>query len=155
MQDLVNQTAAHFAVRPQKDARGSSPPRNYSENATCRKSSPGSAGITAGVEISLETLTLDNLLEYVEIGIVDVGFAMEPHPTPESGIPAAGANSTWSAPCHADSPLSRQLSFVTPTDLRDVALINAPHQQQDQQSRAGGIPAQRRRLRARDPRAPS
>src|SRR3984893_11271218 len=76
-----------------------------------------------GVEISLETLTLDNLLEYVEIGIVDVGFAMEPHPRRNlEYLPLAQLDMVCA--CHADSPLA-QLSFVTPTDLRGVALINA------------------------------
>ena len=76
-----------------------------------------------GVEISLETLRLDNLLEYVETGIVDIGFAMEPHPRPNlKYLPLAQLDMVCA--CHADSPLT-QLSFVTPTDLRDTPLINA------------------------------
>ena len=76
-----------------------------------------------GVEISIETQRLDNLLEYVETGIVDVGFAMEPHPRPTlEYLPLAQLDMVCA--CPADSPLT-QLSFVSPTDLRDVPLINA------------------------------
>jgi DNA-binding transcriptional LysR family regulator len=76
-----------------------------------------------GVEISLETQGLDNLLEYVEIGIVDIGFAMEPHPRPTlEYIPMAQLDMVCA--CHVDSPLAK-LPFVTPTDLRDSSLINA------------------------------
>jgi DNA-binding transcriptional LysR family regulator len=77
----------------------------------------------AGVEISVETLRLDNLLEYVEIGIVDIGFAMEPHPRETlKYLPLAQLDMVCA--CHADSPLA-QLKCVTPTDLRDTPLINA------------------------------
>jgi DNA-binding transcriptional LysR family regulator len=76
-----------------------------------------------GVEISLETQRLDNLLEYVETGIVDIGFAMEPHPRQTlEYLPLAQLDMVCA--CPADSPLA-QLSFVTPTDLRGTPLINA------------------------------
>jgi DNA-binding transcriptional LysR family regulator len=76
-----------------------------------------------GVEISLETLRLDNLLGCVEIGIVDIGFAIEPHPRATlKYLPLAQLDMVCA--CHADSPLA-QLKFVTPTDLRDTPLINA------------------------------
>jgi DNA-binding transcriptional LysR family regulator len=121
MQDLINQTAAHLrtgrkgrmrivatselseSLLPQIVARFS---RNH-----------------GGVEISLETVGLDNLLEYVEIGIVDVGFAMEPHPRKNlEYLPLAQLDMVCA--CHIDSPLT-QLDFVTPTDLRGIPLINA------------------------------
>src|SRR5882757_1159285 len=121
MQDLINQTAAHLrtgrkgrmrivatselseSLLPQVVARFS---RNH-----------------GGVEISLETVRLDNLLEYVEIGIVDLGFAMEPHPRPTLDyLPLAQLDMVCA--CHIDSPLA-QLDFVTPTDLRGIPLINA------------------------------
>jgi DNA-binding transcriptional LysR family regulator len=76
-----------------------------------------------GVEISLETQRLDNLLEYVETGIVDIGFAMEPHPRQTlTYLPLAQLDMVCA--CPADSPLA-QLSFVSPTDLRGTPLINA------------------------------
>jgi DNA-binding transcriptional LysR family regulator len=121
MQELINQTAAHLrtgrrgrmrivatselseSLLPQVVARFS---RNH-----------------GGVEISLETVRLDNLLEYVEIGIVDVGFAMEPHPRKNlEYLPLAQLDMVCA--CHIDSPLT-QLGFVTPTDLRGTPLINS------------------------------
>ncbi len=76
-----------------------------------------------GIDISLETQRLDNLLEYVETGIADIGFAMEPHPRPTlEYLPLATLDMVCA--CHIESPLSN-LPFVTPTDLRDLPLINA------------------------------
>jgi DNA-binding transcriptional LysR family regulator len=76
-----------------------------------------------GVEISIETQRLDNLLEYVETGVVDVGFAMEPHPRQTlEYLPLAQLDMVCA--CPLDSPLA-QLSFVSPTDLRGTPLINA------------------------------
>jgi DNA-binding transcriptional LysR family regulator len=121
MQDLVNQTAAHLRTGRKGRMR---------IGATSELSESLLPQVVArfsrdhdGVEISLETLRLDNLLEYVEIGIVDIGFAMEPHPRPNlEYLPLAQLDMVCA--CHTDSPLT-QLSFVTPTDLRGIPLINA------------------------------
>lgn len=77
----------------------------------------------AGVEVSLETQRLDNLLEYVETGIADIGFAMEPHPRRTlEYLPLAMLDMVCA--CHTHSPLNA-LDFVTPADLVGYPLINA------------------------------
>jgi DNA-binding transcriptional LysR family regulator len=121
MRDLVNQTAAH--LRSGRKGRMRIVATSELSETLLPQAVARFSRDHGGVEISLETLTLDNLLEYVEIGIVDVGFAMEPHPRRNlEYLPLAQLDMVCA--CHADSPLA-QLSFVTPTDLRDVALINA------------------------------
>ncbi len=75
------------------------------------------------VSITLETLRLDNVVEYVESGIADIGFAMEPHPRPTLDyVPLASLDIVCL--CPADSPLCER-PYLTPADLRDVPLINA------------------------------
>ncbi|SFI05721.1 LysR family transcriptional regulator [Bradyrhizobium sp. cf659] len=121
MQDLISQTAAHLRA----DRKG-----RMRIVATSELSESLLPQVVArfsrdhgGVEISLETQRLDDLLEYVETGIVDIGFAMEPHPRPTLDyLPLAQLDMVCA--CPADSPLA-QLSFVSPTDLRDTPLINA------------------------------
>lgn len=121
MQDLISQTAAHLRAGRKGHMRIVAT-SELSESLLPQVVSRFSRD-HGGVEISLETLRLDSLLEYVEIGIADVGFAMEPHPRPNlEYLPLAQLAMVCA--CHADSPLT-QLSFVTPTDLRDIQLINA------------------------------
>jgi DNA-binding transcriptional LysR family regulator len=121
MQDLINQTAAHLRTGRKGRMRivaTSELSESLLPQVVARFSRDHD-----GVEISLETLRLDNLLEYVEIGIVDIGFAMEPHPRRNlEYLPLAQLDMVCA--CHTDSPLT-QLSFITPTDLRGIPLINA------------------------------
>ncbi|WP_315833586.1 LysR family transcriptional regulator [Bradyrhizobium prioriisuperbiae] len=122
MQDLISQTAAHLRAGSKGRMR---------IVATSELSETLLPQVVArfsrdhqGVEVSLETMTIDRLLEYVEIGIVDVGFAMEPNPRQALDcLPLAQLDMVCA--CHEDSPLT-QLSFVSPTDLRDLPLISAP-----------------------------
>ncbi len=75
------------------------------------------------VAVTLETLRLDNVMEYVESGIADIGFAMEPHPRPTlEYLPLAALDIVCL--CPDDSPLCER-PYVTPQDLRHVPLINA------------------------------
>jgi DNA-binding transcriptional LysR family regulator len=121
MQDLVNQTAAH--LRTGRKGRMRIVATSELSESLLPQVIARFSRAHDGVEISLETVRLDNLLEYVEIGIVDIGFAMEPHPRQTlKYLPLAQIDMVCA--CHADSPLA-QLSFVTPTDLRDTPLINA------------------------------
>jgi DNA-binding transcriptional LysR family regulator len=121
MQDLISQTAAH--LRAGRKGRMRIVATSELSESLLPQVVARFSRDHAGVEISLETLRLDNLLEYVEIGIADVGFAMEPHPRPTlQHLPLAQLDMVCA--CHADSPLT-QLSFVTPTDLRGLPLINA------------------------------
>lgn len=121
MQDLISQTAADLRAG-RKGRMRIAATSELSESLLPQVIARFSRAHN-GVEISLETLRLDNLLEYVETGIVDIGFAMEPHPRPNlKYLPLAQLDMVCA--CHADSPLT-QLSFVTPTDLRDTPLINA------------------------------
>lgn len=121
MQDLINQTAAHLRTG-RKGRMRIVATSELSESLLPQVVSRFSRN-HGGVEISLETVRLDNLLEYVEIGIVDLGFAMEPHPRKNlEYLPLAQLDMVCA--CHIDSPLT-QLDFVTPTDLRGIPLINA------------------------------
>ncbi len=121
MQDLISQTAAH--LRTGRKGRMRIVATSELSESLLPQVIARFSRAHDGVEISLETLRLDNLLEYVEIGIVDIGFAMEPHPRQTlKYLPLAQLDMVCA--CHADSPLT-QLSFVTPTDLRDTPLINA------------------------------
>lgn len=121
MQDLINQTAAHLRTG-RKGRMRIVATSELSESLLPQVVSRFSRNHD-GVEISLETVRLDNLLEYVEIGIVDLGFAMEPHPRKNLDyLPLAQLDMVCA--CHIDSPLA-QLDFVTPTDLRGIPLINA------------------------------
>ncbi|HXE19791.1 MAG TPA: LysR family transcriptional regulator [Castellaniella sp.] len=75
------------------------------------------------VRVSMETLRLDNVLEYVETGAADIGFAIEPYARPTlKYIPLSVLDIVCL--CPADSPLC-QLPYVTPNHLKDVPLINA------------------------------
>jgi DNA-binding transcriptional LysR family regulator len=121
MQDLISQTAAH--LRTGRKGRMRIVATSELSESLLPQVVARFSRDHAGVEISLETVRLDSLLEYVEVGIVDVGFAMEPHPRHTlTYLPLAQLDMVCA--CHADSPLA-QLSFVTPTDLRDTPLINA------------------------------
>jgi DNA-binding transcriptional LysR family regulator len=121
MQDLINQTAAHLRTG-RKGRMRIVATSELSESLLPQVVSRFSRN-HGGVEISLETVRLDNLLEYVEIGIVDLGFAMEPHPRKNlEYLPLAQLDMVCA--CRIDSPLT-QLDFVTPTDLRGIPLINA------------------------------
>jgi DNA-binding transcriptional LysR family regulator len=121
MQDLISQTAAHLRAGRRGRMRIVAT-SELSESLLPQVVSRFSRD-HGGVEISIETQRLDNLLEYVETGIVDVGFAMEPHPRPTLDyLPLAQLDMVCT--CSIDSPLT-QLSFVSPTDLRGTPLINA------------------------------
>jgi DNA-binding transcriptional LysR family regulator len=121
MQDLISQTAAHLRAG-RKGRMRIVATSELSESLLPQVVARFSRG-HGGVEISLETVGLDTLLEYVEIGIVDVGFAMEPHPRQNlDTLPLAQLDMVCA--CHPESPLAA-LDFVTPTDLRDMPLINA------------------------------
>jgi len=75
-----------------------------------------------GLELSLETQRVENLLEYLEVGISDIGFAMRPTPRPNlEYVPLAELEVI--CVCHRDHPLGT-LEFVTPTDLREAEIIN-------------------------------
>jgi DNA-binding transcriptional LysR family regulator len=75
------------------------------------------------VDISLETLRLDNVLEYVETGVADIGFAIEPHPRKTlEYLPLADLDMVCA--CHVESPLAA-FEAITPRDLRGYPLINA------------------------------
>jgi len=75
------------------------------------------------VRVSVEALRLDNVLEYVETGAADIGFAIEPYARPTlKYIPLSDLDIVCL--CPADSPLC-QLSYVTPNHLKDMPLINA------------------------------
>ncbi|MGB6008179.1 LysR family transcriptional regulator [Castellaniella sp.] len=75
------------------------------------------------VHVSVETLRLDDVLEYVETGAADIGFAIEPYERPTlKYIPLSDLDMVCL--CPADNPLS-QLAYVTPNHLKDVPLINA------------------------------
>ncbi len=75
------------------------------------------------VSVTLETLRLDNVMEYVEAGIADIGFAMEPHPRPTLNyLPLSKLDIVCL--CPDSSPLC-ELPYVTPEDLRNAPLINA------------------------------
>lgn len=74
-----------------------------------------------GVEVSLETHRLDTVLNYVETGVSDIGFAMEPYPRPTlDQIPL----STLDMVCafSHDSELGK-LQFVTPTDIDGMTMM--------------------------------
>jgi len=75
------------------------------------------------VSLTLEPLRLDSVLEYVESGLADVGFAMEPYPRPTLNyLPLSSLDIVCL--CPEDRPLC-DLPYVTPDVLRDVPLINA------------------------------
>src|SRR5882757_11021823 len=121
MQDLISQTAAH--LRAGRKGRMRIVATSELSESLLPQVVARFSRDHGGVDISLETQRLDDLLEYVETGIVDIGFAMEPHPRPTLDyLPLAQLDMVCA--CPADSPLT-QLSFVSPTDLRDMPLINA------------------------------
>lgn len=74
------------------------------------------------VEITLETLPVETLLEYVAIGACDVGFAMRPpHRHNLEFIDIADLDMVCAF--HETSPLAGR-DHVTPADLRDLPLIS-------------------------------
>jgi len=76
------------------------------------------------VKVSLEVLTLDQVLEGIELGIGDLGFAMEPYPRPTVQCEPLVSLDMVCA-CLPDSPLAA-LPVVTPKDMRGLPLIVAP-----------------------------
>jgi len=91
------------------------------------------------VRVSMETLRLDNVLEYVETGAADIGFAIEPYARPTlKYIPLSVLDIVCL--CPADSPLC-QLPYVTPNHLKDVPLINAAGMNTAQSTSAMAISA--------------
>lgn len=121
MQDMVNQTANHLR-NGRKGRMRIVATSELSESLLPQVVARFIHG-HAGVDVSLETQRLDNLLEYVETGIADIGFAMEPHPRQTlEYLPLATLDMVCA--CHTDSPL-RDLQFATPTDLAGFPLINA------------------------------
>ncbi len=76
-----------------------------------------------GVEVSLETQRLDTVMNYVETGISDIGFAMEPYPRPTlEHVPLSMLNMVCAFP--RDSELGK-LRFVTPMDITRKTIIKA------------------------------
>jgi DNA-binding transcriptional LysR family regulator len=76
------------------------------------------------VKISLEVLSLDQVLEGIELGIGDIGFAMEPYPRPTVVCkPLAWLDMVCA--CPPGSSLAA-LPDVTPKDMRGQTLIVAP-----------------------------
>jgi DNA-binding transcriptional LysR family regulator len=76
-----------------------------------------------GVEVALETHRLDTVLNYVETGVSDIGFAMEPYPRPTlEQNPLATLNMVCAFPC--DSALE-ELQFVTPLDIGGMTMMKA------------------------------
>lgn len=121
MQEMVNQTAVH--LKNGSKGRMRIVATSELSESLLPQAIARFVHDHAGVEVSVETQRLDNLLEYVETGIADVGFAMEPHPRPTLNyIPLATLDMVCA--CHTESELSA-LPFVTPTDLNGHALINA------------------------------
>lgn len=75
-----------------------------------------------GVEITLETLPVETLLEYVAIGACDVGFAMRPpHRHNLEFVDIADLDMVCAF--HDTSPLVGR-TYVTPADLRGMPLIS-------------------------------
>jgi DNA-binding transcriptional LysR family regulator len=77
-----------------------------------------------GVNISIEVLSLDQVLEGVELGIGDVGFVMEPSPRP-TVVCEPLVELEMVCVCPLGSPIAL-LPVVAPKDLRDQPLIVAP-----------------------------
>ncbi|TNM63407.1 LysR family transcriptional regulator [Aliirhizobium smilacinae] len=76
-----------------------------------------------GVEVALETHRLDTVLNYVETGVSDIGFAMEPYPRPSlEQTPLAALDMVCAF--SPDSELGK-LQFVTPVDLDGMPVIKA------------------------------
>lgn len=120
MQDVVNQTAMHLRTGRKGQVRIVAT-SELSESLLPQLLSRF-AKAHPGVELSLETQRVDSLLEYVETGVSDVGFAMRPMPRHNlEYIPLAQLDIVCA--CHKDHPLAK-LDFVTPTDLGAVPLIN-------------------------------
>lgn len=121
MRDVVNQTAKHLRTGHKGRMR---------IVATSELSESLLPGVIAkfvqgheGLHVSLETQRLDNVLEYVETGVADVGFAIEPYPRHTLDyLPLATLDMVCA--CHVDSPLC-DLPFVTPSHLEGESLINA------------------------------
>ncbi|MGV6871335.1 LysR family transcriptional regulator [Pseudochelatococcus sp. B33] len=75
-----------------------------------------------GIEITLETLPVETLLEYVAIGACDVGFAMRP-PDRHNLEFVHLADLNMVCAFHQSSPLVGR-EYVTPADLLDLPLIS-------------------------------
>lgn len=76
-----------------------------------------------GVDVSLETHRLDTVLNYVETGVSDIGFAMEPYPRPTlDQTPLATLDMVCAF--SSKSELGR-LQFVTPVDIDQMPMMKA------------------------------
>jgi DNA-binding transcriptional LysR family regulator len=76
------------------------------------------------VRVHIDVLSLDGVLDGVETGLGDVGFAMAPLTRPGLDYEQLNEMELYCA-CPADHAIA-QLPFVTPADLRDQRLILAP-----------------------------
>ncbi len=121
MQDLISQTAAHLRTG-RKGRMRIVATSELSESLLPQVVSRFSRD-HRGVEISIETQRLDNLLEYVETGIVDVGFAMEPHPRPTlEYLPLAQLDMVWACSTLVQEAFRR--SAVDYAPAIDVRFMN-------------------------------
>jgi DNA-binding transcriptional LysR family regulator len=75
------------------------------------------------VKVSLDTLRLDSMLEAIEMGVADIGFAIEPRPRPAL-LYQRLLQIVMVCVCPVGSALER-LSVVTPNDLAAERLIFA------------------------------
>ncbi len=76
-----------------------------------------------GVEVALETHRLDTVLNYVEAGISDIGFAMEPYPRPTLDQTPLATLDMVCAFSRASGLAS--LQFVTPVDIHSMQMIKS------------------------------
>jgi len=82
----------------------------------------GFSSTRPNVELSLETQRVDVLLDYLEAGICDIGFAFRPVPRHNLEYILL-AEVDILCVCNNESPLVNK-KFVTPNDLTNVPLIN-------------------------------
>jgi len=75
------------------------------------------------IKIALDTLRLDSMLEAIEMGIADIGFAIEPHPRPALAYQPLASIGMVCA-CPIGSRLAN-LKVVAPNDLVTERLIFA------------------------------
>lgn len=76
------------------------------------------------VHVSIDVVSLEGVLDGVEAGLADVGFAMAPHSRPGLVYEPLHEMEMVCA-CPAGHELA-SLAFVTPLDLKDQRLITAP-----------------------------
>lgn len=120
IQEQINQTAQHLKVGRKGQLR-------IVASAELSQSLMPSvlAGFSAthpDVELSLETQRVDVLLDYLDAGICDIGFAFRPMPRHNLEYIFL-AEVDILCVCKNESPLTSR-KFVTPHDLTDIPLIN-------------------------------